>query len=124
MNVSEKLDQMFSEFISGGMPLKIIKELKDSITPDDVDLLMEKVIALKDPSEYCKNDYDDKTVTGFFLFIDAVSALIINLGYARISKTKKYEQSSHPFVPWVVKYAQDARFHKEILNKFDNLFLV
>ncbi|MDJ0828590.1 MAG: hypothetical protein QNI92_01995 [Desulfobacterales bacterium] len=122
MHIAATLDQMFSDFIAGNIPLDLIKDLKDKVEPADVNLLMQKIDSLKDPSEYCKNDFDDQTVKGFFLFIDAVSALIINLGEPALPQMGDHSGSSHPFVPWVVKYVQDDRFHTEILQKFDGIF--
>jgi len=122
MNLSPYLDKAFSEMISGSSPSALLKEIRENVTPDDADILMEKVNSLGDPSEYCKNDYDGKTVAGFFLFIDFVSALLIHLGDSATQRLDKYSDSRHPFVSWVLKYTADDRFHHEILSKFGDLF--
>ena len=52
MHIAATLDQMFSDFIAGNIPLDLIKDLKDKVEPADVNLLMQKIDSLKDPSEY------------------------------------------------------------------------
>ena len=122
MNLNEHLDKAFAAMISGSLPLALLKEIKENITADDAEILAEKIISLGDPSDYCKNDCDGKTVAGFFLFIDFVSALLIHLGDSAIERLDKYSDSRHPFLHWVLKYAADDRFHHEILAKFGDLF--
>lgn len=122
MNLNEMLDLAFEQFISNTVTDELLKSIKSSVTSADVDTLIIKIESLDDPSAYCKNDLDSKTPAGFFLFLDFSSALIINLGHSAIQETDKYSNSKHPFVPWVVKYASDERFHNEILSKFSNLF--
>ena len=121
MNVNEMLDLAFEQFISNTVTDELLKSIKSSVTSADVDTLIAKVESLDDPSAYCKNDLDNKTPAGFFLFLDFISALIINLGSSAIQETEKYSNSKHHFVRWVVKYASDERFHNEIISKFSNL---
>ncbi|WPL16842.1 hypothetical protein Thiowin_01818 [Thiorhodovibrio winogradskyi] len=122
MNLNEMLDLAFEQFISNTLTEELLKSIKSSVTSADVDTLIIKIESLDDPSAYCKNDLDSKTPAGFFLFLDFISALIINFGHSAIQETDKYSNSKHPFVPWVVKYASDERFHNEIISKFSNLF--
>lgn len=122
MKLREDLEKAFSEMISGSLPLALLKEIKENIRPDDAEILAEKIKSLGDPGDYCKNDCDGKTVEGFFLFIDFVSALLIHLGDCAIERLDAYSDSRHPFLPWVLKYIADDRFHDEILGKFGDLF--
>ncbi len=122
MNLSQYLDKAFSEMISGSSPSELLKEIRENVSPDDADTLMEKVNSLGDPGDYCKNAYDGKTVAGFFLFIDFVSALLIHMGNSATERLDKYSDSRHPFVKWVVKYTKDDRFHPELTAKFNDVF--
>lgn len=122
MSLNEKLDAAFEQFISNTVSDDLLKSIKDSVTSADVNILLRKVESLDDPSAYCKNDFDSETPAGFFLFIDFISALIINLGTPAIEETKKLENTNHHFVSWVIKYADDNRFHHEIMSKFSALF--
>lgn len=122
MSLNEKLDMAFEQFISNTVSDDLLKLIKDSVKSADVDTLMRKVESLDDPSAYCKDDFDSETPAGFFLFIDFVSALIINLGAPAIEETKKFGNTNHHFLPWVIKYADDDRFHHEIMSKFSALF--
>jgi len=106
-----------AQFISNTVTDELLKSIKSSVTSADVDTLIAKVESLDDPSAYCKNDLDSKTPAGFFLFLDFISALIINLGSSAIQETEKYSNSKHHFVRWVVKYASDERFHNEIISE-------
>jgi hypothetical protein len=123
MNLNEMLDLAFEQFLSHRVTDELLESIKSSVTSADVDTLILKVESLDDPSAYCKNDLDSKTPAGFCLFLDFISALIINLGDAAIQETDKYSNSKHRFVPWVVKYASDERFHNEIISRFSNLFV-
>ncbi|MBF0101056.1 MAG: hypothetical protein HQK77_09135 [Desulfobacterales bacterium] len=118
MNKKEQLDHLFFQFLSGNVSRELIVEFQINIAPDDVGLLLEAVSSLNDPSDYCKNDYDCETVTGFFLFIDFVSALIIKMGNFTSNEIESYSQFTGKFVPWVIKYVKDERFHSDILSKF------
>lgn len=122
MNLDEELKQTFSQFLSGDQSETNLRRLVENIDESDVDTLINAVEQLEDPSEYCKDDFDNKTVTGFFLFIDFISALIINLGETATRSVSKYSDTNHPYVPWVVKYVGDPRFHDEIMAKFDKVF--
>jgi hypothetical protein len=83
---------------------------------------MRTVESLDDPSAYCKNDFDSETPVGFFLFIDFISALVINLGSQAAEETNKFNDTSNHYIHWVIKYANDDRFHDEIMSKFSSLF--
>lgn len=122
MNLDEELKQTFSQFLSGEQSETNLRRLVENVDESDVETLINAVDQLEDPSEYCKDDYDNKTVTGFFLFIDFISALIINLGETAIKSVSRYDNSGHPYVPWVVKYVGEPRFHDEIMAKFDTVF--
>lgn len=122
MNLNAMLDSAFEQFISNAVSDDLLRSIKSSVTSTDVDKLIRKVESLDDPSAYCKNDLDSKTPAGFFLFLDFISALIINLGNSAILEANKYSNSKHHFVPWVVKYASDERFHNQIISKFSRIF--
>lgn len=121
MSLSEELKQAFDQFISGDLSKDFLRRIVANIGEEDVDALIDSVDRLGDPSEYCQNDYDDKTVAGFFLYIEFISALIIKQGSSAIKLASKYANSKHPFVPWVVKYSGDNRFHADIMAKFDDI---
>jgi len=122
MVLAEQLHVIFKQFISNSVSGDLLKLIKYSIKPTDVEILMRMIISLKDPSAYCKNDDDHETVSGFFLFIDFVSALLINLGDSVIQELNSYRNTKHPFIPWVIKYVSDKRFHDEIMSKFSEIF--
>lgn len=122
MNLSEELKDAFDQFISSKISKDFLRSIVAKVDERDVDILVEAVERLDDPSEYCQDDYDDKTVTGFFLYIDFISALLINLGRPATKLLSKYAGSKHPYVPWVIKYAGDSRFHNDIMEKFSDVF--
>ena len=122
MSLPENLKKSFDQFISDDLSKDFLRGIVAEVGAGDVDVLIESIEQLDDPSEYCAGDHDNKTVAGFFLYIDFISALIINLGEPAIKLTLKYVNSKHPFVPWVVKYAGDSRFHDEIMEKFNDIF--
>lgn len=122
MSLSEELNQAFDQFVSCDLSKDFLRGIVANVGELDVDALIDSVDRLGDPSEYCDDDYDDKTVAGFFLYIDFISALIINLGEPAIKLASRYAGSKHPFVPWVVKYAVDPRFHADIMKKFSDIF--
>ncbi|BCU05588.1 hypothetical protein [Allochromatium tepidum] len=122
MSTEDRLNMAFRQFLSSSVSDELLRLIKDSIGPEDVDTLMQAVLSLNDPSEYCKHDLDSETVSGFFLFLDFISALIIQLGDQAIQATKAYQDTRHPFVPWVIKFVNDERFHAEILAKFESLW--
>ena len=122
MILEQRLRLAFKQFLSNSVSGDLLKLIKDSIKPADVEMLIRIIESLKDPSVYCKNDDDRETVSGFFLFIDFVSALLINLGDSAIQELNSYRNTKHPFVPWVIKYVNDKRFHDEIMSKFSEIF--
>lgn len=122
MSLNLKLNVVFEQFILNRVSDDLLKEIKDLVTYDQIDLLISKVQFLDDPSVYCKNDHDSDTPAGFFLFIDFISALIINLGDSTLQKMYQYKNIRHPFVPWVIRYVNDQRFHREIMSKFSQVF--
>lgn len=122
MNLSEELKDAFDQFVSSQISKDFLRSIVAKVDDRDVDILVEAVERLDDPSEYCQDDYDDKTVTGFFLYIDFISALLINLGEPAIKLASKYAGSKHPYVPWVIKYVGDSRFHNDIMEKFNDIF--
>ena len=123
MLVKKNLELVFTQFLSNSVSEELLKETRQCVQPADVSILMTMVESLDDPSAYCKSDMDQKTVSGFFLFIDFVSALIINMGDPAVHEIRKYASSTHPFVPWVVKYCTDDRFKNEIMSKFTSVFV-
>ena len=118
MNLSEKLDIAFQQFISHEVSNDFLRQIRNQVSEDDVDALVGSVESLGDPSEYCKDDFDEMTPAGFFLYVDFVSALIIDLGTNAIQQVGRYSDTNHHFVKWVVKFVQDERFHNEIVAKF------
>lgn len=123
MNLKEYLDTAFNQFITNEVSNDLLKSIKETVTVDDINALIGSVESLGDPSEYCKNDYDDKTPAGFFLYIDFISALIIYLGDPATQEAINFRDTKHPFVKWVVTYVEDERFHKEIASKFSEVFV-
>lgn len=122
MNLSEELKDAFNQFISSKISKEFLRSIVAKVDERDVDILVEAVERLDDPGEYCQDDYDDKTVTGFFLYIDFIGALLINLGQPATKLLSKYAGSKHPYVPWVINYAGDSRFHNDIMEKFSDVF--
>ena len=122
MTLEDHLNSAFEQFLSNAVEIALLRSIRDSIGLADVETLIQAVASLDDPSEYCAHDLDSATVTGFFLFIDFISALIIHLGDPAIQATNAYQDIRHPFVPWVIKFANDERFHAELLTKFDSVF--
>ncbi len=118
MNKAYLLDNLFLIFLSGKDARELIDIFRKDLQLEDIGLMMQKISNLGDPSEYCKNDYDSKTVAGFFLFIDFVSVLIIRLGDDAVNEIDRYSHLPGKFVPWVIKYVKDERFHAELLSKF------
>ncbi len=118
MTAEMLLDSLFDEFISGNIPEAQIVELARQIDVSHIELLMKKVDSIGDPLDYCDDEESHAPVQGFFLFIDLVSALIISLGDAGQQALEKYAGSSSRYVPWVVKYVSDERFHAQIRNQF------
>lgn len=96
MNLNEMLDLAFEQFISNTVTDELLGSIKGSVTSKDVDTLIKKVESLDDPSAYCKDDLDRDTPAGFFLFLDFISVLIINLGNSARQETYKYSNSKHP----------------------------
>jgi len=122
MTLEARLNRAFEQFLSNTVEIDLLRSIRDSTGPADIGTLIDAVASLNDPSEYCAHDLDSATVTGFFLFIDFISALIIHLGDPAIQATNAYQGIRHPFVPWVIKFANDERFHVELLTKFDDVF--
>ena len=119
---SEILEEVFGRFIADDVSSDSLQTIKESVTLDDVAALLRSVESLGDPSEYCKDDYDTKTPAGYFLYIDFISALIINLGDSAAVEVAKHQNTRHPFVKWVVQFVSDERFHEEITSKFGDVF--
>jgi len=122
MAITEQLQQAFQQFISNQVSQDLLREIVCAVSLDDVDSLMASVEDLDDPDEYCESDYDDRTITGYFLFIDFISALIIHLGDSAIAKASSYADAAHPYTPWIARYTGDVRFHAEIMAKFEDAF--
>jgi hypothetical protein len=74
MSTEDRLNMAFRQFLSSSVSDELLCSIKDSIGPEDVDMLMQAVLSLRDPSEYCKHDLDSETVSGFFLFLDFMDA--------------------------------------------------
>lgn len=121
MNLNNKLEILFKHFILNSVSNDLLKSIKESIEIKDIEILFQVIESIKDPSLYCENNYDNKKISGFFLFIDFITALIINLGDSAIQQAKN-RNSKNPFVHWIIKYAEDERFHKEIMSKFSLIF--
>jgi hypothetical protein len=117
-NKSQALEELFQAFLAGRCGAEQWRGFQQQARVEDVDLWLRKIDVLGDPSDYCRNDFDNETVSGFFLFIDFISALIIQLGPDAIAQTTAYAEASGKFVPWVIRYAGDPRFHPELLSKF------
>ena len=118
MDIDQKLAESFDRFLAHDVSDDLLREISSSVSIDDVDRLIASVQSLDDPSEYCRDDLDEKTPAGFFLYVDFVSALIISLGDSATRRAIQFEDSNHPFVRWVVRYVGDDRFHKELISKF------
>lgn len=122
MSLSGDLTEAFDRFLASTISKDLLRSIVARVGVHDVDTLIASIERLGDPGEYCKDDRDNKTVAGFFLYIDFISALLINLGDPAIQLASRYAGAKHPYVPWVVKYAGDGRFHGDILAKFDDVF--
>ncbi|MBB1125175.1 hypothetical protein [Thiospirillum jenense] len=123
MNLTRYLQLALTQFMSNSIRDDVLQVIKKLVTPAEVIVLITQVESLDDPGAYCSNICDDNvTVAGFFLFIDFVAALIINLGEPAIKDMQKYCNTKHPFVFWLIQYTSDDRFHDEIMLKFNRIF--
>ena len=122
MNIEETLDEAFKQLIKHEVSNDLLKSIKEAVSVSDINTLLDHVDSLGDPSEYCENDYDQKTPAGFFLYIDFISAVIIHLGDSALQEVMKCKDTNRPFVKWIVKYVEDERFHEEITAKFSEIF--
>lgn len=120
MEKKQLFEIIFNSFIQGTFPKENIKELVKIITLEDLPWLVEKVIDLKDPSDYFSGSEkrDEKAVVGFFLIIDYISVLIISMGNSGIKELEKYKKEKSTYLPWVIKYVSDERFRNSLLEKF------
>ena len=120
MEKQELLNTIFNQLISGVTPLGDIQLLSREIIDEDVVWMLEKIESLNDPSIYFTgtSQGDENVVSGFFLFVDLVSALIISIGESAKNKLDPYRDSNATYTPWVLKYVLDQRFHDELQRKF------
>lgn len=81
---------------------------------------MDFIENLNDPSDYFSGDHkrDENAISGFFLIIDLVSAFIIKIGDESFDKVDLYRKSKSIYIPWILKYIDDDRFHSDLINKF------
>ncbi|WP_017294382.1 hypothetical protein [Geminocystis herdmanii] len=93
------ITEVFLQFISNNVSNHFLGSIVKVVNLAHIDILLMSVESLDDPSAYCKHDDDRKTVKGFFLYLDFISALIINLGERSIDLLNKYKNSQHPFIP-------------------------
>ena len=112
------LQRVFQEFLDGADSADFLKNTRAAIKIDDVPALLDMVESLGDPGDYCKDDYDQATPAGYFLYIDFVSWLIIELGDEAIDIARNRQGTRHHFVRWIVRFTTDSRFHDEISQKF------
>ena len=120
MQKKQLFETICKSFIEGAFPKETIKELVNNITAEDLPWLVEKVIELKDPSDYFSGSEkrDEKAIAGFFLIIDYISFLIISMGTSAIKELEKYQKEKSTYLPWVIKYVGDERFRNSLLEKF------
>ncbi len=114
----DSLEAIFTELRSGKLPQDDIVALRDVLTPDDTDWMMQRVAALTSPYEYMQDvdetDADDNArsaviTDGYFKFIDLVSCYILGMGSEAIARARAFEQSDAHYVPWVLRYCSNAR---------------
>lgn len=123
MDLIKQLQAAFTQFISNSVQDDMLLRIKHTVTPADVSLLIMIVESLDDPGSYCKDGFNDTmTVAGFFLFIDFIVVLIINLGEPAIKEVQNYRTNKHPFVLWIIQYVTDNRFHNAIMLNFMRVF--
>jgi hypothetical protein len=114
----DDFDGLFKEFLNGPVPLDRLIEIRRKVRLEDVECLMRKISELGDPSDYTKNDLDSETVEGFFNFVDFVSVVLIGLGQDSQVEVQRYGKLPGKFIPWVVKYVTDPRFHADLFKKY------
>ena len=115
---ADDVESIFREFLKGQVASGRLLEISRNTDRSDVGNLMEKVSRLGDPSDFTKNDLDSKTVEGFFSFLDFVSFLLIEMGEEVREEMAEYGQLKGKFVPWVIRYVSDERFHNELRTKY------
>ena len=92
MSLSENLNEAFDQFISSRTSSNFLRSIAEGLDEGDVEVLI------------------------------FVSALLISLGEPAIKRAAAYADSRHPYVPWMIKYAEDPRFHADIKAKFSDVF--
>ena len=124
MNKQELLDSIFSDFRSGRLPEGKILTLSSLLDTKDVPWLMDYVESLNGPEDYFTetNKATHKTqeiiVEGFFKFVDLISLLILQMGDSVHSQLASYANRRAGYVPWVIKYVSDERFHTNLRHQF------
>jgi hypothetical protein len=120
MNKKLIFDEIFKDFILGKIPKDKIINLSNYIDKDDITWLMDFIENLNDPSDYFSGDQkrDENAISGFFLIIDLVSFFIIKIGDDSFDKINSYRKSKSRYIPWILKYIDDDRFHSDLVNKF------
>ena len=130
MDKNELLNRILKEFLLGRSPDAEIIELRRSLVVDDASWLMAFIESLQGPEQFMDelDEYDgsdnltmEVIATGFFKFVDLVSAYIIMLGDEAILKTKAFENSSATYVPWVLKYCSDERFWQQLADSYPQI---
>ena len=82
----ESFDQLFQEFFQQSETESDLHEYFDNFSANQLDNLFSAMIELGGPQDHCEDDYDD--VSGFFNFIDYVTAIAYSCGEAATDKLK------------------------------------
>ena len=125
----EALDKLLADFLQGKVIDEDILAFSNALEIENIDNLMRHVEQIGEPHDYMDdlNEYiesdnikSEVIARGFFDYVDLIAALILVRGEKGIDRALAFPGQGEYGI-WVRKYVSDARFQKDIRNKFSFL---
>ncbi|MEZ5576965.1 MAG: hypothetical protein R3F44_15600 [Candidatus Competibacteraceae bacterium] len=103
---------IFKQLLNGDVPKNEIQLLAAAVDDNDVEWLMGEAESLTDPSAYFKGTAqgDENAVSGFFLYVDLISALIIHAGPSAREHAARHQFFDVPTCTISLRKAQPQGF--------------
>lgn len=122
MTIEERINKIFEGYLQRKGVKKEITSLIEELSMSDVDTLLDKIESIGDVDDYANDLETSIPVERFFAFVDLISALIIVLGPEAIEKAGERNSSKSRYMPWVLKFVQDERFHKQVKEQLPSKY--
>ena len=113
-------DKIFEKFLHRKITTEQCQSFLEALSSEQLDYLFQAIIELGGPQNYTDDYPDDFDMSGFFDFVDYLTAVLFTFGESAKTKLQAIPDSptNQHYIHFIKQYLSDKRFYDPILDKY------